>query len=65
MFKELAMSQAKLQSMEAFAICAPITPYEEDRSINRKLISRYGGYVEIYVNTPLSICEKKRCKKVI
>ena len=41
------------------AICAPIAPYEEARRANRELISRYGGYVEIYVSTPLEVCEAR------
>jgi len=39
------------------AICAPIAPYEESRRQNRELISRYGGYVEVYLSTSLEICE--------
>lgn len=41
------------------ALCAPIAPYEEPRQANRELISRYGGYVEVYVATPLEICEQR------
>ncbi len=41
------------------AICAPIAPYEEPRRQNREIISRYGGYVEIYVSTPLETCEQR------
>ena len=44
------------------AICAPIAPYELDRGINRSLISNYGGYIEIFVNTPLGTCEKRDVK---
>lgn len=39
------------------ALCAPIAPYEESRQANRDLISRYGGYIEVHVATPLEICE--------
>lgn len=39
------------------ALCAPIAPYEESRRANRELISRCGGYIEIYVSTPLEVCE--------
>ena len=35
------------------AVCAPIAPYNIDRQFNRRLISSFGGYVEVYVNTPL------------
>ncbi len=41
------------------ALCAPIAPYGEARRANRELISRYGGYVEVYVSTPLEVCEQR------
>ena len=44
------------------AICAPIAPYEADRMENRKLISKYGIYIEIYLSTPLDICEHRDVK---
>ena len=44
------------------AICAPIAPYEKDRLINRDLISTYGGYIEIFVNTSLEKCEERDSK---
>jgi sulfate adenylyltransferase len=44
------------------AICAPIAPYESDRRFNRDLIEPLGGYIEVYVNTPLEICEARDAK---
>lgn len=44
------------------AICAPIAPYKADRRANRELISKVGGYIEIYVNTSLEICEERDAK---
>ncbi|HIJ91189.1 MAG: bifunctional sulfate adenylyltransferase/adenylylsulfate kinase [Desulfobulbaceae bacterium] len=41
------------------AICAPIAPYEESRQANRELISRCGGYIEVYMATPLEVCEQR------
>ncbi len=41
------------------ALCAPIAPYEESRQANRKLISQYGGYIEVHVSTPIEICEQR------
>jgi sulfate adenylyltransferase len=41
------------------AICAPIAPYEESRRHNRKTISNYGGYIEVYLSTPLDVCEQR------
>ena len=44
------------------AICAPIAPYEIDRAYNRTLISQLGGFIEVYVNTPLEKCEERDAK---
>ena len=44
------------------AICAPIAPYEIDRDLNKKLISKVGGYIEIYVSTSLKRCEERDSK---
>ncbi len=41
------------------ALCAPIAPYEESRTANRELISQYGGYIEVFVATPLEVCEQR------
>lgn len=41
------------------AICALVSPYEGDREYNRQLISSNGGYIEIFVSTPLSVCEER------
>ena len=44
------------------AICAPIAPYEADRRVNRRLISHYGAYIEVYVSTPIEVCEERDVK---
>jgi len=41
------------------AICAPIAPYAATRRQVRDLIEPVGGYIEIYVNTPLEVCEQR------
>jgi sulfate adenylyltransferase len=41
------------------AICAPIAPYAKTREYNRELISSYGGYVLVWVATPLEVCEAR------
>ncbi len=47
----------------ATVLCANIAPYDDDRLANRKLIERIGGkYVEIWVDTPLEICEQRDVK---
>ena len=44
------------------AICAPIAPYKSDRRVNRELISKLGGYIEVFVNTSLKKCEERDVK---
>lgn len=46
------------------ALCAAIAPYTKARVENRHLISQYGGYIEVYMSTPLSVCEKRDAKKL-
>jgi sulfate adenylyltransferase len=42
------------------ALCAPIAPYDETRKRVRFEIERSGGgFVLVYVNTPLEVCEKR------
>ena len=41
------------------AICAPIAPYAGTRRKVREMINQYGHFIEIYVATPLEICEKR------
>ena len=41
------------------AICAPIAPYDALRKQNRALIERVGGFVLVFVSTPLDVCEQR------
>lgn len=41
------------------ALCAPIAPYSHVRRQNRAVISQHGGYVLVYVSTPLAVCESR------
>lgn len=41
------------------AICAPIAPYRETRQSVRHLIEQNGAFIEIYVSTPLEVCEAR------
>jgi len=60
--KRIGYVASEITKNSGIAICAPIAPYEKDRAYNRKLISKEGGYVEIYVNTPLEKCEERDAK---
>ncbi len=41
------------------AICAPIAPYEATRAFVRDMVSKVGGFVEVYVSTSLAECERR------
>ena len=43
-------------------ICAPIAPYASIRNENRTMISERGGYILVYVATPLEVCEQRDTK---
>jgi len=43
-------------------IVANIAPYQADRDYNKQLISKYGKYTEIFVDTPLDVCEERDVK---
>jgi len=55
--RRIGFVASEITKNRGIAICAPIAPYEESRRFNRDLISQYGGYVEIHMNTPLEVCE--------
>ena len=41
------------------AICAPIAPYPDSRQAVRDIIGSNGGFIEVYMATPLSVCEQR------
>jgi sulfate adenylyltransferase len=53
---------AEITKAGGVALCAAIAPYLSARTENRNLISQYGGYIEIYLSTSLSACERRDIK---
>jgi sulfate adenylyltransferase len=41
------------------AICALVAPYKRARDMTREMIAEVGGFIEVYVSTPLSVCETR------
>lgn len=41
------------------AICALVSPFNKAREVVRQMISEVGGYIEVYVATPLATCENR------
>ena len=52
------LAESEIVKNHGIAICAPIAPYESDRVFNRHLIEKEGGFLEVFVNTPLEKCEE-------
>lgn len=50
---------SEITKHNGIVLCANIAPYKEDRLFNKNII---GNYVEIFVDTPLELCEKRDCK---
>ncbi len=41
------------------AICAPIAPYDSTRKEVRAMVQPHGGFILVYVSTPLETCEAR------
>ncbi len=41
------------------ALCAPIAPYDDLRKEVRRMIEPHGGFILVYVKTPLGVCEDR------
>ncbi|MBI1730852.1 bifunctional sulfate adenylyltransferase/adenylylsulfate kinase [Candidatus Acetothermia bacterium] len=50
---------SEITKNRGIAICAPIAPYEVTRTEVREMISPYGAFIEIYVSTPIEVCEER------
>lgn len=44
------------------AVCSPIAPYRADRKINEERIADHGGYIEVFADAPLEVCEERDVK---
>lgn len=40
-------------------ICALVAPFARPRELVRQMIKEVGGFIEVYVSTPLAICENR------
>lgn len=57
--RRVGLKAREITEKGGIAVCAFIAPYENSRQANRKLISRYGVYIEVYLSTPLEVCEQR------
>jgi sulfate adenylyltransferase len=55
---------SEITKNRGIAICAPIAPYKVSRRQIREMIEEYGGFIEVYVSTPLEVCEQRDRKGI-
>jgi sulfate adenylyltransferase len=57
--KRIGFVASEITKNGGIALCAPIAPYAAPRKENRALIDPLGGYILVYVSTPLEVCERR------
>jgi sulfate adenylyltransferase len=50
---------SEITKNRGIAICAPIAPYTHTRRVVRQMVSQHGGFIEVYVATPIEVCEAR------
>ena len=53
---------AEITKHKGIVLCAAIAPYQSMRKLLREKITPYGGFFEIYVSTPISVCQERDIK---
>lgn len=51
-----------LTQNDIITLCSFISPYQRARNYARKEIEKIGGFIEVFVNAPLEVCEKRDVK---
>ena len=57
--RRIGFVAAEITKNGGIAICAPIAPYDSVRKEVRALIEPWGGFVLVYLSTPLQVCEER------
>ncbi len=57
--KRIGFVAGEITKNRGIAICAPIAPYTVTRNEVRQVIEAYGGFIEVYISTPIAECEKR------
>lgn len=60
--KRIGYVASEIVKHGGICISANIAPYTEDRESNRQQIGTHGGYIEVFVDTPIEVCEARDCK---
>jgi len=57
--KRIGFISSLISNAGGIVISAPIAPYQESRDFSRQVCSEVGGFVEIWISTPVSTCSKR------
>jgi len=57
--RRIGFVAAEITKNGGIAVCAPIAPYAVTRRWVRSLNEQVGGFIEIYVATPIDVCEQR------
>merc|ERR1712137_1051121 len=60
--KRLGYVASEITKAGGIAVVVAIAPFKEARNYVRKVCSKFGGFIEIHVNTPLAECERRDLK---
>ena len=62
--RRIGFVAGEISKNRGVAICAPIAPYTATRREIRNTIEGYGGFIEVYISTPIEECERRDRKGV-
>lgn len=55
---------SEITKNRGIALCAPIAPFARSRQTAREMVAPHGGFIEVYMSTPLEICEQRDRKGI-
>jgi sulfate adenylyltransferase len=57
--RRIGFVASEISKSGGVALSTAIAPYESARETCREMISKHGGFVEVYLSTPLEVCEQR------
>jgi sulfate adenylyltransferase len=57
--RRIAWVASEITKNGGIALCAPIAPYDSVRKEFRQMVSSEGGFLLVYINTPIEECEQR------
>jgi len=57
--RRIGAAAAEITAAGGITVCCAIAPYEETRRAVREMIEAHGAMIEVHVDTPLDVCERR------